>query len=70
MGKKGQYGPDCTQCGAPEVAKGLCNACYKRKQYEAKRAQLPLCPHNQHGRHSWSVSGICLACKVVKPRGW
>ncbi len=69
-GKWHQFGPDCTQCGKPQLAKGLCNTCYKRERRKMRREQLPLCPNEARGWHSWSAKGNCLRCGAVKPPKW
>ncbi len=70
MGKWYAHGPDCMQCGRPQVCKGLCWACYKRERWTESRAQLPACTGHARGHHSWTTAGKCMACGAAKPRGW
>lgn len=69
MGKWGAHGTHCA-CGKPEVARGLCWACYKRARWQALRDKLPPCDGRADGHHEWTTAGRCIACGAVKPRGW
>jgi NMD protein affecting ribosome stability and mRNA decay len=60
---------DPCPCGrADTLARGLCQACYKREHYRARMALLPnngRCTQGYY--HEWLVTGVCRKCRLPRP---